>query len=973
MSIRDRLEIIRPGGEVQFHDLDPDKDTLTIGMDSEVDLGLPAFRAKLDYRQVPWRFVLVEGEASLDGKPLESGVGVDWPGGSGLEVGDYVLLPLPSESVTVDFLAYDPSIGVELLEDEATVAVGGEAFYRLTITNKGSDTIDFAVKIQGSEQVQNWTTLHVVRSDSGDKQLPVSLNPRDSATIDVKVAPPPGSESRAGAYSFTIDVFSPQYDIYAKPIPARLHVKPYYRFAIGGLRPQESIERRRARGARKVARLLVWFSVVNQGNSEARFRIEGRDHQGACQLGVRIPGEEVRSLAQAELCLEPGQESEVPIEIKVPRLTFGWGRQRYRYRVTATSLSQDGDAQWDEGQIAALPRFGPLALLGAFFLLILVPAILIAAVFRPSIESFTVDPKNVVTGTPVTIGWRVSHFAQPWITPYVEGISVPEGTVTVVPTGDVIYSLAAENWLSRLAPKLFAASEQREVKVLPLLPSIVQFEPNRSTIDLGDTVTVSWQVLHADGVTLFIDDSEETLNDPIGSREEEPGTSTKYRLVAVNRYAPEGISKILTVEVRPTPTITPTPTSTAIPTWTPTPTPTPLPTPLVLAFDVQPGTITAGDSVTLTWSVDNVANVSISPRPGAGLPPKTSVPDTPQESTNYVLYASNGQPGGDVSRLVSVKVNPPATPTPTPKAPTLVYAEFDRQTATVGQTATLRWKFKGDVTDVQVHSADFGSRSGLPKEGSIGYKPAVAKEYAVQVLAFNGAAQTPAEAKLTVDAPKPTIDRFSISAESPVDGGKVDPSGDDPNKYEIDAGTRIIVSWVTSNAKKAELSINEAVWGEVQTTGEHLRQIGSTDETYTLVVENAAGETETRTLTVLVDLLPSAPTSVQGERTASQLAIRIGWKFEPHDRQDILGFRIYRAVIPGRFTLAAHEGSPFLGPAARDWTDWDVPAGAKCGLTGSDLCPMAYYVVTVYGDADGDPQETGASNMLQCEDSDCTF
>ena len=87
--------------------------------------------------------------------------------------------------------------------------------------------------------------------------------------------------------------------------------------------------------------------------------------------------------------------------------------------------------------------------------------------------------------------------------------------------------------------------------------------------------------------------------------------------------------------------------------------------PIIAQFAANPGTITAGQSSTLTWSVQNATSISISPVLG-NVAANGSSGVTPAQTTTYTLTASNAY--ATVSASVTVVVNagpPPAPPPPT--------------------------------------------------------------------------------------------------------------------------------------------------------------------------------------------------------------------------------------------------------------------------------------------------------------------
>lgn len=77
--------------------------------------------------------------------------------------------------------------------------------------------------------------------------------------------------------------------------------------------------------------------------------------------------------------------------------------------------------------------------------------------------------------------------------------------------------------------------------------------------------------------------------------------------------------------------------------------------PVIQQFTIDPGTITAGGSATLTWNVTNATSVMIDHGVGS-VPVSGTKKVTPATSTIYKLTASNAS-GGSAVKTVSIIVN----------------------------------------------------------------------------------------------------------------------------------------------------------------------------------------------------------------------------------------------------------------------------------------------------------------------------
>ncbi len=95
----------------------------------------------------------------------------------------------------------------------------------------------------------------------------------------------------------------------------------------------------------------------------------------------------------------------------------------------------------------------------------------------------------------------------------------------------------------------------------------------------------------------------------------------------------------------------------------PAPAPAPLPQPTV-TINASPDTVSAGQSVNLTWSSTNATDLTIDPGVGK-VSPQGTTPVNPSNSTTYTITATGS--GGSATASARVTVN--AAPQPTAEAP----------------------------------------------------------------------------------------------------------------------------------------------------------------------------------------------------------------------------------------------------------------------------------------------------------------
>jgi hypothetical protein len=1024
VSSQDHLEIIRANEAIEFYPLDPYKGITNIGQHSENDIvlhspGVALFHAVLDHRQKPYQFVLmsqdgrtsVSGELvapnlptflqnwdriEIDGHTLilveSDGVGAyappvqpparataplpftpavaappmtrPEPFSSGY-VADYappLLVPVPQSSGT-RFVALPPSqeddlIMVEFLTREATIDVEQVATYEVTIINGGDIVAMFMVHVQGLDG--SWVEV---------SQPYVNLYEGDRTTVKISVYPPRQPTSRAGSHYFAIQVTSPNYPGRMNQQGATLTITPYYEFTVGELAPRQQS--------------ISWFKhfgktilpIVNNSNCSALFQIEAADDERACNFEFHVPGENIDLARQAELNLASTETAYIPIRITPhSRQLFALRKRTYSFTVT-TNLFQGAQMPRSMlGQLSQSSLFGLLHVLLAALIML----ILLVVIFRPYITTFNVDgstTKVIAAGEPVTLIWNASPFANltiPQFTP--PQLDSSQGQATVIPTANVVYELRAENFLSRLSPRILGADPvQVSVMVTPIPPEIKVFGGNKEDIITGQNVLLAWEVDKADTVTLInqTDGSAKVLESSAGSLDTGAlDRETTYLLEAKNAYIATPVrSNPLRIKVS-------------------TPTPTLQPTPSLVRFFANPPAVVAGESTTLQWEVTGVDVVSVQ-GVGPSLPAAHSVMQWPQQTTDYVLNAGSGSTALE-PQIVTVWVTPAPTLTPMPEAPKIVFFSADPTTLIQGKAKVtedqkqveLKWLVEGKVTNVELNGGpDVGIFSNLDPESSVNLT--IAKNTIFVLTAFNEDATSsqtiqvevlaatptptltptpaptgtpvPSATPLPTVTPTPTTAPASITSfviSSPGSPRVTDLGGTNPHLYKVQVNTDAIFSWVVENAVTVTFFPADGSSSEVGTSGQTNATItGSGIKNYSLVAENSVGERTTAQviqITVVDQDPPDPPFNITGVETENeQNTINWVWSAD-QDKNEATGFRVYRANVGSTFSLVVDENT--LGADTRSWTD-----------TLSATCGKAYYVVAVYEDISGSTQESAIS------------
>jgi hypothetical protein len=239
---------------------------------------------------------------------------------------------------------------------------------------------------------------------------------------------------------------------------------------------------------------------------------------------------------------------------------------------------------------------------------------------------------------------------------------------------------------------------------------------------------------------------------------------------------------------------------------------------LVLQFTAAPATITAGQSSTLNWVVQNATTVTITPGLGSVSATSGTSSVTPTTTTTYTLTATG--PGGTVNATVTVTVGTVAAGNPQ-----IVRFEASPATITSGQTSTLSWTTTGAATV---------SISGLGNEalnGSATVQPTATTTYTLTATSSDGHAVTaPVTVTVgTVTTGNPQIVRFEA------------------NPVTIAPGQQSVLSWTTTGAAAVTISGlgSEALNGSATVTP-------AQTTTYTMTATSSDGHAVTAPVTVTV-------------------------------------------------------------------------------------------------------------------------
>jgi hypothetical protein len=860
-------------------------------------------------------------------------------------------LPMvPVEVAAIGPEQSDDYVVTELSEDAWEVDVEQTAKCQLTIINGGDRVASFYVSVEGVDA--GWVYI-----DSRQ----VNLYEGDRATVSITITPPRAPTSLAGQHPIAIVVTSPTYPGRFSRKVATLTINPYYDFAVGEMSPKAlALSWSRPEGA-------VVVPIRNNGNNTSPFVLDAADDERKCSFEFEVPGEEATLAMRAGLNLPPGGSHSVPVIITPPRRLISLRKQTYSFTITTSLLQGDQTPRSLMGRATIRPLFGFVHI--ALFAIAVVS--LITFLFMPnqspglqasiySTEAYKEEitlgfntyrfpnrkPKNVfnmlnAAALNSTLAYKPDDAVE-W-----EILSEPDdpsGAIRHKPHANGKYRVRADTWISRLLPLLRGETE-RQITVPPIPPRILSFTASPQTIDIGETVTVTWVISDADTVMLDLGSGEESRDDLEGGQERIAlDQSTTFVLKAKNIF--EEVTQVETVNVRPTPT--------------------PPPPPAINAFTAKPTELVYGDAernqTALSWDVttympDTKIEISIlgSNPIAIGLDPKGTITVPVADTTVFMLSASYEEQVSTLQTMVSF-LEP--TPTPEPPPPTIELFQGTPNEVVAGdsQVVNLIWKVK-DATSVDITGPNL-MLSGLQPNDDI---DVTVNETALFVLtAYNGdaTASQPLEIKAIDPTPTPTptptpvpppVIRF-FTAQGPVDAVTQQSVSADglTTVYNVLAATSVQLSWLVDNADEITLfgpGITEGVGNQ------GTRDIGQviSNGTYQLNASNDGGSA-TATVIIQVQLVPPPPPyDVTGVRGTDMVTIT--WRYDSSSFQKpyFIGFKIYSADVSADSTDTDFYEVGDWRKAAPD----DPPLVKYTfihDLAGSDTCGRAYYVTAIYQD-----------------------
>ncbi len=502
-------------------------------------------------------------------------------------------------------------IRVDLSASDVTIEAGHTAQLDVTVTNRQDAEDNVAIEVEGLDV--EWYALPVPS---------VHIGPGEAGSLRVLFKVGRSTDVAAGTYPFVVRARGMESGATAVH-QATLTIKPFSSL-------QLELDPKRAASSLFSRAPVFELRVTNLGNRPETLDLSASDSEDACAY----------EFENDRVTVKPGGTEAVGLVVEPRSRPLVGSARLYQFTATARSAS---DAYVSASAHGQLERKAFLSTVVASLLL---TAAIVAAgwwVFRPRpvvVRAFTAEPSEVVAGEPVVLSWDIENPGDGTkIIPGNLPVRTSVGTVTVNPEIPTVYKL-----LARGGGREVTREAAVVVRPRPPMPAarIREFVASAKRIHQGDVVTLMWRV---DGATALVLNPIGELNPRMDkSRQVMPEITTTYVLSAQGKGG-DVVTKSVTVEVVAQ--------NVSIAE--------------IRGFRADPGTITAGQTATLRWTVENAAAVGIDNGIGEQLEPRGSFQVTPAVTTVYTLRASDAK-GNVVTKQVTVTVTAPEA---TQEAPTV--------------------------------------------------------------------------------------------------------------------------------------------------------------------------------------------------------------------------------------------------------------------------------------------------------------
>lgn len=369
---------------------------------------------------------------------------------------------------------------------------------------------------------------------------------------------------------------------------------------------------------------------------------------------------------------------------------------------------------------------------------------------NPVLVTLEVSPAEIEPGGLATLDWTARNALTVTLTQNGADLplgtsSVSSGSMVVSPAGRTEYVITGHGAAGRTA----TAHANLLVRVVAegegAAPQIKEFTASPGTLDRDDEVLLSWNVTDADNVRLTADEETVELADPtsgVGTTRHVPGTTTTYRLTAINAHGESAAEAHVTVPLA------------------------------ILEAEVAPAAVAPGGDARVSYRVQAAESVVLTTdRPGEAPIQGEIDSDGRGEFTVPAVVGHTAltltAAAGDASVLwegeVGINVPEIAEFTASPDGPG------------IDDDVELTWRIDGaDTVEIRAIGRDGGARvvavaGQSPAQGSIEDRPADTTTY--ELVATGRQGDSRAEATVTVPV---AVLELALVGSPAVLGGDVD-------------------------------------------------------------------------------------------------------------------------------------------------------------------------------------------------------
>ncbi len=359
------------------------------------------------------------------------------------------------------------SFSIRLANDEATVEPGSSVPVAFEIVNAGSKEEEFEISIEGLDP--EWAAIPVptLWVQSGETKVE-----------RIFIKPPRESESKAGIYPFVIRVRNLDTGE-SKTVQSSLAVNSF---------SHVSIEANPKRGTvTSMSRETAFeVSVINLGNTEENLQLFASDVDDLIAF----------EFEQNQITLGPGQQRLIPMAGTATKVKALQSMAIAPVTISTRSTDNPAVAANCQVHVEVRPIVSPGPLIAVLAILVVLVGWILSIPKPPEIVSYSVQPRSITVGDPVTLVWDSSHANSVTIT---AGGALNErlpadGELTFSPeaAGDYTIEFVAVSGKVRSKPIVVTVT----VEEPPVMPEakILAFAANQKEIPLGSLVVFNYRL-----------------------------------------------------------------------------------------------------------------------------------------------------------------------------------------------------------------------------------------------------------------------------------------------------------------------------------------------------------------------------------------------------------------------------------------------------------------------------------------------